>query len=220
MELHELIGYDPSGLPGTCFNKAIDAFKSMSDRLSSYVFNYAMERFLKPAGAYSNAMIYARVESDDSSSIPEDLRLAITNLLDTYNFIRRFLCEGQFTKLFKRTLPEKISIFMFQGVLLKNFFSESGAKRFEQDLQYVQESLCHMDGIDPGYIKATFSKVSEAIDLLQIKERDPTGPFDGARLSRAMRENRSEELKRFLEMKRYVNLKVEELPQVFASRRQ
>ena len=77
-----------------------------------------------------------------------------------------------------------------------------------------------MDGIDPGYIKATFSKVSEAIDLLQIKERDPTGPFDGARLSRAMRENRSEELKRFLEMKRYVNLKVEELPQVFASRRQ
>ena len=218
-ELHEIIGHDPSGLPGTCFNKAMEAFKSMSDRLSSYVFNYTMERFLKPAGVYSNSMIYARVESEESASIPEDLRVSMTNLLETTNFIRRFLCEGQFTKLFKQTLPDKIASFMFQGVLMKNFFSESGAKRFEQDLQYVQDSLCHVEGIDPGHIKESFSRVSEAIDLLKLKERDPTAPFDGSRLTRLIRENRVEDLKRLLEMMRFTKLKVEELPQIFASRR-
>lgn len=222
-ELHEIIGYDPSGLPGTCFNKAIGAFKTMSDRLSSHVFNYAMDRFLKPAGVYSNAMIYARAHAQDSeeesSSIPEDLRVAMSNLQETLLFIRKFLCDAQFTRLFKQTLPEKLAAFMFQGVLMKNFFSESGAKRFHQDLQYIQDSLCHVDGIDPGYIKEVFSKVSEATELLKIKERDSTAQFDGARLSRAIREHRWEELKRFLEMMRFGDLKVEELPQIFASRR-
>lgn len=181
-----------------------------------------MERFLKPARVYSNSMIYARLDESSSSiheSIPEDLRLAMTTLLDTLNFIQKHLSETQFTKLFKKTLPLKISSFMFQGVLLKNFFTEFGAIKFEEDMKYVQDSLCHVDGITPGLLKEVFSKVSDAIELLKIKERDPTGSFDGARLTRAIRENRNEELKRFLEMKRLQNLKIEELPQIFASRR-
>ena len=218
-ELHELIGYDPSGLPGTCFNKAIEAFKKLSDKLSSHVFNYTMERFLKPAGVYSNSMIYARVESEESASIPDDLRLSLSNLAETLKFIRRFLCDAQFTRLFKQTLPEKLASFMFQGVLLKNFFTESGAARFQQDLNYVQESLCHVDEMDPGYINETFSRVTEAVELLKIKERDPTAPFDGARLTRLIRENRVDDLKRFLEMMRLTKLKVEDLSQIFASRR-
>lgn len=218
-ELHEIIGYDPSGLPGTCFNKAMEAFKTVSDRLSSHVFNYVMERFLKPAGVYSNSMIYARAqESEEPSSIPEELRVAMSNLQETLTFIRKFLCDAQFTRLFKQILPEKIAAFMFQGVLMKNFFTEAGAKRFEQDLQYVQDSFCHV--ADPGYIKEVFTRVSEATELLKIKERDSTAPFDGVRLSRAIRERRWEELKRFLEMMRLTNLKVEELAQIFASRRQ
>lgn len=218
-ELHELIGYDPSGLPGTCFNKAIEAFKKLSDKLSSHVFNYTMERFLKPAGVYSNSMMYARVESEESASIPDDLRLSLSNLAETLKFIRQFLCDAQFTRLFKQTLPEKIASFMFQGVLLKNFFTESGAARFQQDLKYVQESLCHVDEMDPGYINETFSRVTEAVELLKIKERDPTAPFDGVRLTRLIRENRVDDLKRFLEMMRLTKLKVEDLSQIFASRR-
>ena len=129
------IGYDPSGLPGTCFNKAIEAFKKLSDKLSSHVFNYTMERFFETYRVYSNSMIYARVESEESASIPDDLRLSLSNLAETLKFIRRFLCDAQFTRLFKQTLPEKIASFMFQGVLLKNFFTESGAAWFQQDLK-------------------------------------------------------------------------------------
>ena len=215
-ELHELIGYDPSSLPGTCFNRAIEAFKTISDKLSSHLFNYAIERFLKYASPHANSMIYANCE-EGGGFISENLRLAVGNLIEALNFIKPFLCEQKFKKLFNQTLPEKLAAFMFQGVLLKNFFNQPGAERFHQDLQYIQDTLNQV--IDPGNLKSSFIKVFEAIEILKIKEKDPTGPFDGIRLSRAVKENRVEELKRFLELLRLNHLRVDELSQIFASRR-
>lgn len=214
-ELHELIGYDPSSLPGTCFNRAIEAFKSISDKLSSHLFNYVMEKFLKHASLHASSMIYATCEG--SGAISENLRLAVGNLIEALNFIKPFLCEQKFKKLFNQTLTEKLAAFMFQGVLLKNFFNEIGAERFHQDCIYIQDTLSHV--IDPGNLKSSFAKVFEAIEILKIKEKDPTGPFDGLRLSRAVKENRIEELKRFLELLRLNHLRVDELSQIFASRR-
>ena len=216
VELHELIGYDPSHLSGTCFNRAIEAFKLISDKLSSYIFNFVMETFLKHAQPHANSMIYARIEGEEAA-LPENLRLAIVSLLDSLNFVKPLLCQQQFKKLFIQILPEKLASFMFHGVLVKNFFTENGAERFNQDLLYIQDSLSHV--LDPCQLKESFSKVSEAAQILKIKEKDPTAPFDASRLSRAVRENRSEELKRFLEMMRWTHLKVEELAQVFGSRR-
>lgn len=215
-ELHALIGYDPSALRGTCFNRAIEAFKAISDKLSSYVFNYVMEKFLKNASAHANAMVYANCD-EGAGVLSENLRLAVGNVIEALNFIRPFLCPQKFKKLFHQTFPEKLAAFMFQGVLLKNFFNENGAERFSQDLQYMQDTLSHV--IDPGNLKESFAKVQEATEILKIKEKDPTGPFDGLRLARAVKENRAEELKRFLELLRFSHLRVEELAQIFASRR-
>lgn len=217
-ELQEIIGYDASVLRGTCFNRAIEAFQLISDRLSSHVFNYAMDRFLKPAISHSNSMFYARIQSDDSAALPENLRLAMSNVMESVNFIRPHLNELQFKKLFHRLLPEKIAAFMYQGVLLKNFFTESGAERFLQDLQYIQDALGQVGG-GGGGLKETFAKVTEAAQLLKIKEKDSTAQFDGHRLQKAAKEHRQEELKRFLELMRWTHLNVEELEQIFASRR-
>ena len=193
----------------------MEAFKSISDKLSSQVFNYVMEKFLKHASVHSNSMIYANCDSQ--AVLSENLRLAVGSVIEALNFIKPFLCAQKFKKLFHQTLPEKLAAFMLQGVLFKNFFNENGAERFSQDLQYIQDTLSHV--IDPGNIKSFFSKVFEAAEILKIKEKDPTGPFDGLRLSRAVKENRSEELKRFLEFLRFSHLLVEDLPQIFASRR-
>ena len=206
-ELKGLIGYDSSLLSGTCFNRAIEAFTSISDRLSSHVFNYVMDRFLKPALAHSNSMIYAR----DNDALSENMRLAMSNVLEAINFNRPFLCDRVFVNLFHKLLPEKISAFMFQGVLLKNFFTGTGSDRFYQDLQYIQETLSSSD--------ESFAKVFEAAQILKIKEKDPTAPFDGHRLAKAVKENRIEDLKRFLELMRLTHLRVDELEQIFASRR-
>lgn len=214
-DLHNLIGYDPSTLPGTCFNRAMEAFKTISDKLSSHVFNFVMEKFLKNASAHANSMLYANCE--DGPVLSEQLRLACSNVIETLNFIRTFLNPQKFKKLFHQTLPEKLAAFMFQGVLLKNFFNENGSEKFYQDLQYIQNTLNHV--IDPENLKMAFAKVFEAAEILKIKEKDPTGPFDGLRLSRAVREKRIEELKRFLELQRFSHLRVDELSQIFASRR-
>lgn len=213
-ELKEIIGYDASLLPGTCFNKAIAAFKAISDKLSSQIFNYAMEKFLNPATKHANSMVYARV---DEPALLENLRLAVANLTQVLALIQPVLGDKAFHRLFHQTLPEKLAAFMFQGVLLKNFFNEAGAEAFHQDLQYIQSSLSSV--LDPVNLKLALAKVFEASEILKIKERDPTGPFDGARLARAVKEQRTEELKRILELLRCSHLRVDELPQIFASRR-
>lgn len=216
-ELHELIGYDPSSLPGTCFNRAIEAFKTISNKLSSHLFNYVMDKFLKHASPHANSMIYATCEEGHGGAISENLRLAVGNLIEALNFIKPLLCEKKFEKLFNQTLPEKLAAFIFQGVLLKNFFNEFGAERFGQDCVYIQDTLNQV--IDPGNLKSSFAKVFEAIEILKIKEKDPTGPFDGSRLSRVVKENRVEEIKRFLELLRLNHLRADDLSQIFASRR-
>lgn len=223
VELHKLIGYDPSHLSGTCFNRAIEAFKSISDRLSSHLFNFVMDRFLKQAIPHANLMIYARIEEGQEPALSNNLRLAVSDLLEALKLIKPILCSQQFKKLFTKTLTDKLASFMYHGILLKNFFTETGAERFIQDIFYVQGTLISSKIIEfdnPQDLKLSFAKVFEAAQLLKMKEKDPTGPFDGARVFRAVRENRIEDLKRFLEMMRFSNLRIEELAQIFASRRQ
>lgn len=213
-ELKDLIGYDASILSGTCFNKAIEAFKAISDKLSCHIFNYVMDKFLIPATSHANSMIYARVVEP---ALSDNLRVAVGNLIQALTFIEPVLNEKEFQKLFHQTLPEMLATFMFKGVLLKNFFNEPGAEAFQQDLQYIQTTLSK--SLNSENLKKAFEKVVEASEILKIKERDPTGPFDGSRLSKAVKEHRSEELKRILELLRCSHVRVDELSQIFASRR-
>lgn len=222
-DLHDLIGYDPSNLPGTCFNRAIEAFNGIITKLSSQVFNFVMDGFLGLASSHSNSMFYAKMTStDEVVLLPENLRLAMGKLMKSLAFIQPLLAPLQFQNLFCKTLPEKLAAFMYQGILLKNFFTQFGADRFSRDVQFVQDALMETKSsvsLNATQIKAAFSRVSEAAEILKIREKDPTGPFDGSRLGKSVKEGKTEELKRFLELMRWSHLRVDDLSGIFASRR-
>lgn len=216
-ELHEIIGYDPSELAGTCFNRAAEAFRGISDKLSAQVFNFVMEKFLKTASQHANSMIYARPEDPGMS---ENFRVAVGNLIESLKFIHPLLCDREYRRLFHKLLPEKLAAFLFHGLLSKNYFSEAGAERFSRDLKYLQETLLTCGELfEESALKSALAPVFEAAEILKIKEKDPTAQFDGSRLAKVVKSGRPEDLKRILDLLRCSQLKAEDLSQIFASRR-
>lgn len=225
-ELHEIIGYDPSNLPGTCFNRAITEFQAISNKLNNYIFNWVMGRFLKNAILHSNSMNYCKVSDSNCEDVDlpmnENFRLAVINLERALSFVSPHLASTNVS--FKSQLIEKLAEFMYKSVLLGNFFTDSGVRRFAQDVEYLKGSLSNQpcfksDSSSIRVINEAFAKVNEAVELLKINEKDPTAPFDSTRLLKAIKDNRKEELKRFLEMTRLTHISIDDLSQIFASRK-
>ena len=197
-EAKSVLGYDPSKLPGTIFSKAASAFGEIGSKLEAHVFNYVMDGFLKHATTWSNSMCYYRAsESLEELPMNESFRLAVINLLQHQKLVKQFLLPSKYDFLFGKLLLEKIASFVYASVILKNFFHERGAQRFQLDVQYLIEQLSL-----EAEIGDVFGKVVEAGRLLLLQERDPTAPFDGFRLAKTIKEGRQEELKRFLELER------------------
>lgn len=212
-ECKQVLGYDPSALSGTIFAKSVAAFADISSKLEAHVFNYVFDGFLNPAAKWSSSMCYFRTtEGLEELPMNESFRLAVSGLFERLSQVKPALHPSRYDFLFGKLLAGKLASFLYSAVILKNFFHERGAARFNQDVQFLKgkldESLHHY-----------FGKVEESGKLLMLKERDPTAPFDALRLQRTLKEGRTEELKRFLELERYSQVTVDDLSQIFASRR-
>lgn len=222
--LHAIIGYDPSTLPGTVFNRAIEAFSAIGTKMGAHVFNYAMDAFMKQASLHAGAMVYFKTASD-TAELPmnEAFRLAVAALLQTVAVIKKHLGQLQFRQLMTLTLAEKLAAFMYSAVLLRNFFHEAGAERFRQDVDYIRERIVTAVAGEDGSLaidmRRAFGKVEEAAMILIMKERDTTAPFDAIRVTRSLKEGRGEEIRRFMELCRLTHLQPADLSQIFASRR-
>lgn len=213
-EVKQVLGYDPSRLPGTIFSKSAAAFDEIGSKLEAHVFNYVLDGFLVPASKWANSMCYYRTpEGIDELPMNESFRLAVSGLFERLSQVRPILLPARVEFFFGKLLVEKLTGFLYSNVILKNFFHERGAMRFSQDVQFLKgkfdESLHHY-----------FGKVEESCRLLMLKERDPTASFDAARLVKTVKEGRTEEVKRFLALERYSHVTIDDLAQIMASRRE
>ena len=213
-EVKQVLGYDPSTLPGTIFAKSVAAFAEIGNKLEAHVFNYVFDGFLIPGAKWANSMCYFRTpEGVEELPMNESFRLAVSGLFERLGQVKPVLQANRFDFLFGKLLAERLAAYLHSAVILKNFFHERGAVRFYHDVQFLKGKLDES-------ARPCFGKVEESSRLLMLKERDPTAPFDAARLQKTLKEGRTEELKRFLELERYSQVSIEDLAQIFASRRQ
>jgi hypothetical protein len=212
-QVRKVLGYDPSSLSGTIFAKSVAAFAEIGNKLEAQVFNYVFDGFLIPGTRWANCMCYFKTpEGLQELPMNESFRLAVSGLLGRLDQVKPVLQSNRFDFLFGKLLAERLAAFLYSTVILKNFFHERGAVRFGQDLQFL------MGKLDES-VHHCFRKVEESARLLMLKDRSPTAPFDAIRLQKTLKEGRTEEIKRFLELERYEQVNLDDLPRIFASRR-
>ena len=197
VEFRKNAGYDATKLPGTVFHKTIQALVALQDKINGRLENYVMDGFSTGATLWANAMFYVEEEVSHGDEMHDGLRRALVELEPRIKLI-------QSNSIVLANVLVRINDFILNKLILRNYFSHSGALKFQRDLRLLTQVLG-----DTRPVQMALQPTSDAAVLLANENNQ--------RLVRLLEDEDVEEATRLLQEMNIESLPLETCEQVLAS---